>query len=648
MLALVMVSAASAWADGLTPKQDEKKGKWGYVDASGEWVIKPKYDSAGPFMKGQFLSFEKMDNGKYDYVYVEKPYAIVSEKGKFGYLKENGKWHVKAKFLEARPQFIGAKGDKRAYCMLAKDEKGWGVIFASGEWASDDRYEEVKDSVCTANKPGYQYPVTYIPARKNGRWGFIACFADDVPFIYDEVGEIQNGIAKAVRDGKPSIINVVDGGKELAVTPLGKDGQTLAQYVTIQAQNSYQNTYKYLLDKDMNVIPIPFYELNTNGKLVIGSVSGIRVFYDSNLKQIGTYKDVTFYESGNISVRKVTEDDPNGEDHAGLLDAEGHEILPCKFNEVSDFNDKGLAMAAERLNKPGEADKFQIVPYTREGKTLAPSPTYTRYSWNGNMDASDTPWRWRITNEEGEEGVFGKDGKMLIPMGKYDMLSQKYDRTNDQVSYEVKLGSTTTTYSEEGSQASIDYKIDSYGHVATKNGKHAFVDSSKKIISQWFDAILAFSDPDDTAYSIRGYFRNGPVFIVKSGGKYGIYDIYKRKLIVPCVYEGICNVLYADRAVVQQNGLCGAVDTKTGRVVITPKYIGLTPFSYHGRSEEAKATYKRVSETMYYTVTVTTEGEERENTRDLESARYCQLGGYDKGMADKLDKTRRGYFGYME
>lgn len=76
-LALVLVSAASAWADGLTPKQDEKKGKWGYVDASGEWVIKPKYDSADPFVNGL---------GK------------VSKSGKWGVLNEAGKLRLPCKY----------------------------------------------------------------------------------------------------------------------------------------------------------------------------------------------------------------------------------------------------------------------------------------------------------------------------------------------------------------------------------------------------------------------------------------------------------------------------------------------------------------------------------------------------------------------
>lgn len=55
VLALVLVSAASAWADGLTPKQDEKKGKWGIVDNTGKWVLKPEYTAIEPFDDGYYL-----------------------------------------------------------------------------------------------------------------------------------------------------------------------------------------------------------------------------------------------------------------------------------------------------------------------------------------------------------------------------------------------------------------------------------------------------------------------------------------------------------------------------------------------------------------------------------------------------------------
>ena len=85
-LALMVASVATVWADGLTPRQDDKKGKWGFVDNAGNWAIEPKFDSVTTFRPGRFYSFEKVD-GKYDYVYVDGEYAIASQKGKFGYLK---------------------------------------------------------------------------------------------------------------------------------------------------------------------------------------------------------------------------------------------------------------------------------------------------------------------------------------------------------------------------------------------------------------------------------------------------------------------------------------------------------------------------------------------------------------------------------
>ena len=50
MLALI-VGASTLFSQNLTPQKDEKKGKWGYVDEQGKWKIKPKYDSAEPFVE---------------------------------------------------------------------------------------------------------------------------------------------------------------------------------------------------------------------------------------------------------------------------------------------------------------------------------------------------------------------------------------------------------------------------------------------------------------------------------------------------------------------------------------------------------------------------------------------------------------------
>ena len=58
-----------------TAKFDEQRNKWGCVDSSGEWIIKPEFDSIGEFTTRK--------NGF--------AYAIVSKKGKWGLISSTGK-----------------------------------------------------------------------------------------------------------------------------------------------------------------------------------------------------------------------------------------------------------------------------------------------------------------------------------------------------------------------------------------------------------------------------------------------------------------------------------------------------------------------------------------------------------------------------
>ena len=166
------------------------------------------------------------------------------------------------------------------------------------------------------------------------------------------------------------------------------------------------------------------------------------------------------------------------------------------------------------------------------------------------------------------------------------------------------------------------------------------------MVSPWYDAVICFRDPADTQLSDSyGFFNKGPVFIVKSGGKYGIYDVTKRKLVAPCIYDGIGQYLAEWRAVVQKGKLCGAVDVKTGRVVIAPKYIGLTAFTLS--LGYAKATVSRYSTHFYNTVYVNTDGSIVKGTQDVEKASSCNLGGYDRAMPDKSEKRYQSAMGVL-
>lgn len=102
---LLLIVSGIMWqlnAQSLVPKQDAKKGTWGYVSSSDRWVVKPKYDKAD--------GMRTMPNGK--------TRAIVSHKGKQGFLDENGKplgagiIFEKIEPLEGDAMFVTVKGKK--------------------------------------------------------------------------------------------------------------------------------------------------------------------------------------------------------------------------------------------------------------------------------------------------------------------------------------------------------------------------------------------------------------------------------------------------------------------------------------------------------------------------------------------------------
>ena len=352
----------------------------------------------------------------------------------------------------------------------------------------------------------------------------------------------------------------------------------------------------FLLDSDMNIISEEYDNCRINGTyLLCQNTREEYDIYNAETKKLNARPYYAYYPWGENGCARVEVKNYRGGNYVGLLDKEGREIIPCRYAKVSeDFNDKGLAFAMEE-----SGDVCRIVPYTREGKALEESPAFNEFSDHSGSAYDFKPWKGIIEKDNGEKGVMGSDGKMLVPMGMYDALTVKRDYNNPDIPYIfiAEKNGKTTYYSENGTTEGVDYKLNEYGNVA------------------------------------------------KKGGKYGIYDVQKGKLIAPCVYEGIGSVLYNDRAVVQQNGLCGAVNTSTGAVVIPPKYIGLTHFAYYGAVAHAKATYRKEGENLYRTVAVNENGKEIDGTQFLDYGSECDLGHYDEGMGDKMDVMYRKNMG---
>lgn len=74
-ISLILSSQLSAIAQNVQPRQDAKKGTWGYSNAEGKWVLKPKFETASPF--------EKQPG--------DRLLSTVSAKGLIGFVDENGK-----------------------------------------------------------------------------------------------------------------------------------------------------------------------------------------------------------------------------------------------------------------------------------------------------------------------------------------------------------------------------------------------------------------------------------------------------------------------------------------------------------------------------------------------------------------------------
>lgn len=110
------LAAVTAGAFTTLAPQQNINGKFGYVNATGRFVIQPRYDDAHKFWDGL---------------------AAVQRDGKWGYINEQGRLVVKCKYGLARDFY-------RGYGIVRLDGK-WGAVNTKGELEIPCEYERVED-----------------------------------------------------------------------------------------------------------------------------------------------------------------------------------------------------------------------------------------------------------------------------------------------------------------------------------------------------------------------------------------------------------------------------------------------------------------------------------------------------------------------
>lgn len=152
----------------------QSDGKWGLIDDTGAWKVKPTYSDMRLYGAGLAA-------------------ALDSATGMWGYIDQDGNWAIEPQFSDTRPF--------NDYGAVAQDAQTsfWGVLNRQGKWIVDAKYYAMGDMVLGNFVP-------YRSSNEEDSWGYIYIKTDkrnDVPPTFRGLGgwDSANGLGPATQDG---------------------------------------------------------------------------------------------------------------------------------------------------------------------------------------------------------------------------------------------------------------------------------------------------------------------------------------------------------------------------------------------------------------------------------------------------------------
>lgn len=152
----------------------QSDGKWGLIDDTGAWKVKPTYSDMRLYGAGLAA-------------------ALDSSSGMWGYIDQDGNWAIEPQFSDTRPF--------NDYGAVAQDAQTsfWGVLNRQGKWIVDAKYYAMGGMVLGNLVP-------YRSSNEEDSWGYIYIKAgkrNDVPPTFRGLGgwDSANGLGPATQDG---------------------------------------------------------------------------------------------------------------------------------------------------------------------------------------------------------------------------------------------------------------------------------------------------------------------------------------------------------------------------------------------------------------------------------------------------------------
>jgi len=281
-----------------------KNGKYGLSDASGNVILKPKYDYIAEFVNG-YAKMELKDKyglidpsgkeivpPKYDYIadFVDR-YARVQSNEKYGFIDLTGKEIVPTKYDHVRDFLDGIAGIEL--------EENWGLVDTLGN---------------VLVVPKYKYHIEF---------DFFTGFAQIA--IYDPADKVWGN----------SLYGIMDSTFKEVVTPK----YSFIKWIRFDYVQVSKGTKFGLLNPALQEIIPPKYEnvAVLTEELIAISENEIWRFVNTSGKSVNEfgYTEVSYLSDDNLG--RVSR---NGK--IGFIDATGKETIPCKFDEAESFS-KGKA-----------------------------------------------------------------------------------------------------------------------------------------------------------------------------------------------------------------------------------------------------------------------------------------------------------------
>lgn len=194
----------SDYRHGLAPHKSEQDSLVGYVDIAGEWVISPRFASAGSFSEQDALARVKDPNQKWGYIDTSGAYAITPH---FAYATDfqNGRATVAKETPCWYHGFDDNIGGPAFYVM---DDRGSLEPFATQPFG----YQECKFRILDSNgkirsKQEYQWLTGFTPAGVSAKvadkWGILGLDGEWItPPVWDQVLPFSEGLAGVYKRGQ--------------------------------------------------------------------------------------------------------------------------------------------------------------------------------------------------------------------------------------------------------------------------------------------------------------------------------------------------------------------------------------------------------------------------------------------------------------